>query len=181
MAAEGDIAPVEGRKAKILAAAFDCLVRYGYSKVTMQDIAAAAHVSRPLIYTLYSGKEDVFLHMFSAIFDEQLRRIEGLAAADLTTAAKLEQIFDIVMMEMWARLTSSPENSDLLDAADRLFPKIGERYRKRLIAMMAGVVGDPFTAEVLIMSSKGLCYDRPRASTLKKRLARLIEVFVARS
>src|SRR5271154_4911338 len=129
MAADGELNHTDARRAKILAAAFDCMVRYGYSKVTMRDIAKAAGVSRPLIYTVYSGKEAVFLDMFSAIFDEQMGRIASIAAAERPIAAKIEQILDIALVEMWAKLTGSPEDADLLDASHRLFPKIGASYR----------------------------------------------------
>jgi AcrR family transcriptional regulator len=48
------------KRDKILAAALDVFVRYGYKRVTMNDIAAAAGISRPALYLVFESKEDIF-------------------------------------------------------------------------------------------------------------------------
>ena len=44
----------------ILEAAFTQFIQYGFQKTTMADIANAANISRPSIYTYFDNKEEIF-------------------------------------------------------------------------------------------------------------------------
>lgn len=47
------------REGDILDAAADLLIRYGYDKMTMDDIATAAHVSKGALYLHFHGKSEL--------------------------------------------------------------------------------------------------------------------------
>lgn len=51
---------LRNRELKIIEVAERLFQRYGYRKVTMSDIAAAAKISRPSLYAVFSNKEAVF-------------------------------------------------------------------------------------------------------------------------
>ena len=44
----------------LLAAAQDCIARYGFSKVTLSDVAEAAGVTRPTVYRYFESAEELF-------------------------------------------------------------------------------------------------------------------------
>ena len=48
------------KKSRILAAARDVFIRYGYKRVTMGDIAKAAGMSRPALYLVFQCKPEIF-------------------------------------------------------------------------------------------------------------------------
>ena len=54
----------ESKKSKILTAARAVFLRYGYKRISMNDIAEAAGVSRPALYLLFKNKEEIFIGVF---------------------------------------------------------------------------------------------------------------------
>src|SRR5882762_962933 len=48
------------KRLRILSAALDVFFKYGFKRVNMHDIAAAAGVSRPALYVYFKSKEEVF-------------------------------------------------------------------------------------------------------------------------
>lgn len=172
--AEGD-----ARRQRILDAAFECFVKSGYSKVAINHIALEAGLARPLIYLKFKSKEDIFLNLFEGIFDSQLERVEALVDQDVPARDKLLEIFNIMILELWPKLSGSPQGNDLLDATYQIFPKVNKRYRARLATIMSNILGDTTEcAEVLILAVKGLYFDRPPVALLRHRIALLVDRFV---
>ena len=48
------------RRRVILDAARECILKFGYAKSSLEDIAKQAAVSRPLIYRKFESKEEIF-------------------------------------------------------------------------------------------------------------------------
>ena len=65
------------RRAVVLDAALQAFLRYGYRKTSMEDIAAAAHISRPGLYFLFESKQNLFA-----------AAMVGAVERDLSTAAR---------------------------------------------------------------------------------------------
>ena len=55
---------------RIVAAAIEVFGTYGFSKSTVQEIAAAAHVSKPLFYRHFTNKQDVFEVVIDRVFTD---------------------------------------------------------------------------------------------------------------
>jgi AcrR family transcriptional regulator len=73
------MSPVERR---VLDGAKACCERWGYDKVTIDDIAAAARVSRATIYRMFPGGKDVLFEALRVreleeFFARLLQRVEG--------------------------------------------------------------------------------------------------------
>ncbi len=51
---------IKAREKRILDAAAEVIVRYGYDKTSMSDIAEAAGVTRAIVYLHFPGKENLF-------------------------------------------------------------------------------------------------------------------------
>jgi len=68
------------KEEKVLTAARDVFMRYGFKRATMSDLADAAQMSRPALYLIFSSKEEVLRSLVTQIFNELLREIrEGLS------------------------------------------------------------------------------------------------------
>lgn len=78
--------PVEVR---IFEAARDCWERWGRDKVTIDDIAAAAKVSRATIYRMFPGGKDV---LFEAMRVYELEQFFGELEAAVADAASLHEL-----------------------------------------------------------------------------------------
>src|ERR1700690_1630229 len=89
------LAMSETKKSKILTAARSVFLRYGYKRVSMNDIAEAAGVSRPALYVLFKNKEEIFVGVFLQWVDEAVGAIQKEISTVATPEEKIERAFEI--------------------------------------------------------------------------------------
>ncbi|MFC0216192.1 TetR/AcrR family transcriptional regulator [Paenibacillus chartarius] len=86
----------ERRKQKkteqIFAAACSLLQKYGYSKVSVNEIAAAAHVSPATVFNYFGTKEQMFAEMLEDWMDKQLAKYEEILESSLAYPEKLKAV-----------------------------------------------------------------------------------------
>jgi AcrR family transcriptional regulator len=107
----------EVRKSKILTAARSVFLRYGFRRVTMQDIAEAADFSRPALYLLFKSKEEIFIGVYQQWVDETLAEIEREMATATTPHKKIERAFEIWAVRPFEIMISSPEAKELVECS----------------------------------------------------------------
>lgn len=73
----------------VIRAARECRERLGRDKVTMDDVCAAAHISRATLYRLFPGGRDV---LFDAVREHSLREFFDELRADVDGADSLEDL-----------------------------------------------------------------------------------------
>jgi len=83
------IAPKEAVKDAILDATDRLLARFGYRKMTVEDIAAEAGIGKGSIYLHFSSKEEVVLSHIDRIVDRLKERLKEIARSDATAADRL--------------------------------------------------------------------------------------------
>ncbi len=82
------------RRAGILEAARGLFTRFGYKKTTMDEIAKAAGITKPTIYTYFEGKKGILVGLVEWEASQVLDK--GLASQDLEAAAP-EQLRSMFM------------------------------------------------------------------------------------
>jgi AcrR family transcriptional regulator len=82
----------ETKKHKILSAAKDLFSRHGFRKVTVDEIAALAEVSKVSIYSYFQNKEGLIHALVADSFREQKASIEELIHSDIPFPDKLKGI-----------------------------------------------------------------------------------------
>ena len=83
------IAPKEAVRDSILDATDRLLARFGYRKMTVEDIAAEAGIGKGTIYLHFSSKEEVVLSHIDRIVDRVKDRLREIAVSDLPAAERL--------------------------------------------------------------------------------------------
>lgn len=83
------IAPKEAVKDSILDATDRLLGRFGYRKMTVEDIAAEAGIGKGTIYLHFKSKEEVVLSHIDRIVDRLQLRLKEIAHSDATATERL--------------------------------------------------------------------------------------------
>ncbi|MDX2236428.1 MAG: helix-turn-helix domain-containing protein [Hyphomonadaceae bacterium] len=126
----------------ILAAATEAFARYGYRRTAMEDVADLAGVSRPLLYTRFRNKADLFAAVAQRLVDTALRDAEtawppGAPVEDGLRAAALAK-----GLPLFRLLRDSPHGAELIaqakDAAAGIQHDITARFADLIAARLAG-------------------------------------------
>jgi AcrR family transcriptional regulator len=83
------IAPKEAVKDAILDATDRLLARFGYRKMTVEDIATEAGIGKGTIYLHFTSKEEVVLSHVDRIVDRLKERLREIARSDASAAERL--------------------------------------------------------------------------------------------
>ncbi|HUR80444.1 MAG TPA: helix-turn-helix domain-containing protein [Thermoanaerobaculia bacterium] len=76
----------------ILDAAGTLLARFGYAKMTMDDVAREVGVAKGTLYLHFPSKKEVVLSRLDRMVERLGAELERIAASDLDAAAKLRQM-----------------------------------------------------------------------------------------
>lgn len=112
-------------RTQILDAATELFQAEGLS-FTMQQVAAALHISKKTIYTVYSDKEALLLDMVDMLFEKIHRRKAELAALPVPLEDRLQAVI-IALPEEYAALDFRQ-----LDALEEKYPAVAARVRRQL-------------------------------------------------
>jgi AcrR family transcriptional regulator len=83
------IAPKSAVRDAILDATDRLLARFGYRKMTVEDIAAEAGIGKGSVYLHFSSKEEVVLSHIDRIVDRLRERLTEIAHSDAAAAERL--------------------------------------------------------------------------------------------
>lgn len=175
---------------QVLSAAERCFFRYGFRKTTMGEIAAAAQVSRPALYLMYSSKEDVFRAVVVRLFSRLLAELdEGLD----THGDPIEQLrfaFDVWCVRPFETVQNAPDAADLLENSRQLaaeaWTEAEADFEKVITNILDGVMrgqrGSGLTAHqvahVLAIAVPGLKEAATSAEQLRGSIRDLLDLVV---
>ena len=107
------IAPKEAVKEAILDATDRLLARYGYRKMTVEDIAVEAGIGKGTIYLHFASKEEVVLSHVDRIVDRLKQQHLGVIARSENTAP--ERIRQMLLARVLFRFDSIQHYTQSLD------------------------------------------------------------------
>jgi AcrR family transcriptional regulator len=172
------------RRADVLESALGTFARFGYRKTSMEEVARAAHISRPGLYFLFSSKES----LFRAAVEQALQRdidavAEALGENDRPLRDRLLASFDLWAgryVGAFAREVTVviEDNPDLLGAVVERMP---QRFEELIIAALTPS-SDPEAArrvaQTLISASIGMKYQVDERAEYRDRMTIAIALLV---
>lgn len=130
---------VERRK-RILECAFAVVLRYGYQRMTMDDVAKACGMSRPALYLQFKNKGEIY----QAIASEMMARALATAQAELVGPGSMEdRLFAAIksgILDPMDVLHSTAHGAELLDMKHQLAGDVIADWRSKKTAMIAAAL-----------------------------------------
>ncbi|MEU9188942.1 TetR/AcrR family transcriptional regulator [Streptomyces sp. NPDC048484] len=150
--------------------------RFGYRKTSMEEVARAAHISRPGLYFLFSSKETLFRAAVTQALERDLTAVESiLADTGRPLPERLVEAFD-----QWAGRYIGPltrdvplvieDNPGLLGDIVETTPRRFEELITDAIAVESGREAAPSIAQTMISASIGLKYQAASREFYLERL-----------
>jgi AcrR family transcriptional regulator len=106
----------DDKASRVIEAAKRVFVQYGYRRVTMGDIAAAAELSRPALYLVYPSKAEIFTAALDDVLTKSLDEVRAAVERDLTLEHRLRVAFDIWCVRPFEMVLASPDAKDLFES-----------------------------------------------------------------
>jgi AcrR family transcriptional regulator len=132
------LAPADIRDV-ILDAAERLLARYGYQKMTMDDLAREAGIGKGTTYLHFPSKQEVVLCSIDRIVERLLEQLRAIARSD---AAPAEKVRHMLRTRVLFRFDSVKDYSQGLDDVLRALRPAYLARRRRYFAAEAAVFAD---------------------------------------
>ncbi|HEU5162374.1 MAG TPA: helix-turn-helix domain-containing protein [Thermoanaerobaculia bacterium] len=128
-------------RTSILDAAERLLGRYGYRKMTVEDIATEAAIGKGTVYLSFPSKEEVVLGTVDRIVDAVCAEMTRLAAAKGEVSNRLRAMLMARVLIRFDRVSSYRASlSDLLSAIRTSLLERREQHFAREIEILAGTI-----------------------------------------
>lgn len=175
----------------VVTAATLVFARYGYKRVTMADLAEAAHMSRPSLYLIFPSKEQVFRAVVERVFASMLAEIRRGVSRFPTAEEKLTFACEIWCVRPFEMILASPDARDLLESsyefAEETTTKAAREFMSILTEILDALVrrqnkvhlSSIRIAELLESALKGFKASAESAAQLRALIAGLITVVLA--
>lgn len=174
---------------RILDAAYSCFTRHGIRRTTMDDIAAAAGMSRPAVYQYVRNKDDAFRRLASRLFDGALARARTAAEGDDPLPERVYQVI-AAKLDLAVRISQdTPHAAELLDAGARLSGDLADSFTAAIRDLVSTTIAkaglnikgtNPTEiAEITLALTLGLETDLTTPQRSRRRLRLAIDLLLA--
>lgn len=173
----------------ILREAQRLILRHGYEKVTMTDIADACGISRPTLYKSYPNKQSVIEGLIDEALEVSTAQTMDLIEKKGSLKNKLETFFDIWTVQPAASVIDLETGRDILMNVAKDAPEAVDRHYKVFESTLAAVLKSEIKkkkdlsaddlAHLLTLASRGLKASTGGIKDLKRMISGLITLTVA--
>ncbi len=176
---------------KIIAAARQVFMRYGFKRVTMGEIAEAAGMSRAALYLVYPSKEDVLTAVVTRMFAAMLDEIRHGLGRFATAQEQLTFALDVWCVTGFELVQASPDAKDLYESSYQFAAEVTATATADFIALVADLL-DPLVhqqtkvalssvqiAQVLASAVSGFKGSAATTEQFRTMIARLITIVLA--
>lgn len=155
MTAEPQVA-ADPKRARILDGAMKVFLAYGYSRVTMDDIARAADVSRPALYLVFKNKAEIYRALGSMLLEASAEAGRAALAVDGPFAERMMAAIECSLIAMMERIRNSPHGAEILDMKNSLAGDLAAVWRDALSQSFGAAIAAEASRNKVDLSARGL-------------------------
>ncbi|GAA4579643.1 TetR/AcrR family transcriptional regulator [Planotetraspora phitsanulokensis] len=179
------------KRDSIVYAALSVFGRYGYRRTSMELIAQAAGMSRPALYQVFTGKEDVFRAVAQKIVDDVTSAAQQARDRPCSVADRLYNVLSI-KLELFAGTIEAEFRAEMFAEAKVIAEDVLTSFEKRYLEVVEAVlhasrdeldlldVALPThdAAALLIDALTGIFQEKREPAVLSTRLRQMIDLTV---
>ncbi len=129
----------ERRRPLVLDAALRMFVEHGYAGTSMDAIAAAASITKPVVYECYPSKEE----LFGALLEREEQRLLSAVRTALPEAVRVEGVRELLVngfTALFAAAASAPDSWRVVFGSEHgAEPAVARRFRRGRAAVVSQV------------------------------------------
>ncbi|MGB7287621.1 MAG: TetR/AcrR family transcriptional regulator [Salaquimonas sp.] len=128
---------MEEKRRRIFDAMHALVQRYGFSRVTMDDIAKECGMSRPALYQFFKNKQDIYRGIAAEMMAESKRIIALNLGGDAALDERLFGAIKLGILDMVAEMEATSHGAELLDLKSDLSGDILAEFGDEVIILIA--------------------------------------------
>jgi AcrR family transcriptional regulator len=170
-------APADEKRKRIMQCAFDVVLRYGFQRMTMDDVAKASGMSRPALYLHFKNKGEIYSALAANMMAQALERASLALNGSGSIEERLFAAVKAAILDPVELLHSTAHGAELFDMKHQMAGDIIAEWQAKKASMVAealetsgiakvkGLPGATL-ATILIDGMEGL---KQRAKTAQER------------
>ena len=182
----------DNKRERILAAAQNCFLLYGFKRTAMDDIARAADVSRAALYLLFPNKEAIFRTLSEQLHEATIARVKASLQAEGPIEERLVAAFEGKYLEIMRLVQSGAHGSELVDLNHGLGADIAQHAERSFEDLLTEALREAASRREIVLERIGMdarqCAEllnsaargfkgRSDLALYRQQLVRLIHVF----
>jgi TetR/AcrR family transcriptional regulator of autoinduction and epiphytic fitness len=128
------------KRQRIVSAALAVFFKYGYQRVSMNEIAEAAGISRPGLYLYFSSKEEVFRAAILQFADSLIEEISKGLPSQKTIEEKVRYAFEVWIVQRFDLTLNSPEAKEISDSSYEFAQDALDQSYEKLESVLASIL-----------------------------------------
>jgi TetR/AcrR family transcriptional regulator, regulator of autoinduction and epiphytic fitness len=131
---------LDQKRQRILSAALEVFFKYGYKRVSMNEIAEAAGISRPGLYLYFSSKEEVFRAAILQFADGLIEEISKGLHSQKTIEEKVRYALEVWTVQRFDLTLNSPEAKEISDSSYEFAQEALDQSYEKLESVLASIL-----------------------------------------
>jgi AcrR family transcriptional regulator len=149
-------APRAEKRQRALDGAMAVVLRYGFARVTMDDVAKEAGISRPALYLLFKNKGEIYRALAESVMGEALQRAKAALEADGGIEARVFAAIKAGILDPTELLLATAHGAELIDMKHNMAAEVIADWRAKKAVMLAQALESSGAAKAKGMSGAAL-------------------------
>jgi AcrR family transcriptional regulator len=148
----------DAKRMRILECAFDVVMRYGYRRMTMDDIAKACAMSRPALYLQFKNKGEIYIALTSGMTGQALEGTKAALGGSGTIEDRLFSAIKVGILDPIEFLSASAHGAELLDMKQQMASDVIQDWHTKMAALIADALEAAGVAKARSLTGRQLAY-----------------------